>query len=276
MRSTRAGGWVAGAIVLTLAIFASTWFFGAQPRLDAAAQTREQEASTRAQNATLRAKIAELKKDFDNLDEYRSELATLRTQVPTGADLSGYTRVLQGLADTAGVTLTSLAPGVPQVVTPPGADQAQPAPAATDTTVDGAGSGDATPAPVDPAAEAAASLAKQIDGMVAMPMTITVVGTYAGVSTFLQSVQTGADRLYLAVSLDGARQLKADASGGRPATEDGDLELAIDGWLYVLPQSSEYRDFLAAQGEGTVTPDTPGPPELPGSDRNPFTPLPGT
>lgn len=277
MSATRAGGWVAGAIVLIVAIVAATWFFGAQPRLDSASETLDQAATTRAQNVSLRQEVAQLKKDFANLDEYRAELSALRAQVPTTAQLSDYARALQALADAAGVTLTDLAPGAPQTISPPGADQAPAAP----TTADGADPA-ADPATAgtsgaqDPAAAATAALAQQIDGLVAVPVTVTVVGAYANVSTFLQSVQTGADRLLLAVSLNGTRQQQSEASGGRPATADGDLELAIDGWLYVLPQGADYQEFEQAQGDETATPDTPGTPELPGSDRNPFAPLPGT
>ncbi|MDO8107789.1 hypothetical protein Q6348_11330 [Isoptericola sp. b441] len=277
MRSTRAGGWVAGTIFLVIAIFAGTWFLAAQPRFDDATQTRDQAASIRVQNAKLKAQVAELKADFAKLDDYRAELATLRTQIPATAELSAYTRAVQALADKAGVTLTALDPATAQTVTPP----APPAPAtptpdpsasgdAGTTTADQPGSSGATATPAD------GTQSKPLDGMAAVPMSITVVGTYANATAFLQGLQTGTDRLFLPVSVDGSRQPQAVASGGRPATADGDLELTVDGWAYVLPPSQDYLTYEQSQGDATPAPDTTGTPTLPGSARNPFVPLPGT
>ena len=94
MAKTKAGGWIAGTIVLLLAMTAAAWFFVAQPRFSDASDTVAQAQDVRSQNDLLELKIAKLKADFAKLDDYRAQLADLRTQVPTAALLTDYTRAV--------------------------------------------------------------------------------------------------------------------------------------------------------------------------------------
>ncbi len=134
MARTKAGGWIAGAIVLMLAITAATWFLAAQPRFADAGATTAQAQDVRDQNDLLQQKIVKLKADFAKLDEYRAQLAEIQTQIPAEAMLTDYTRSLQGAADASGVTLLDINPGTAvQVVVPVVAAPPTPTPTPTDS-----------------------------------------------------------------------------------------------------------------------------------------------
>jgi Tfp pilus assembly protein PilO len=268
MGKTRAGGWIAGTIVLVLAMSAAIWFLVAQARFESAAATTLEVQDTRARNDLLRVQLAKLKEDFERLDEYKAELATLRTQVPSSPDLSGYTRALDSLAAANGVTIVDQSPGISEAVVVVGAATDAPA---TDTSAstDGSTSTDAADSTSEGAATVSESAASPVpDGMVAVPMSFRVLGTYDGVSAFLAGVQQGLPRLFLVTALDGTSQDAADAGGGRPAVADGDLELNVTGYLYVLVDQTTVVEPGAEEPTET--------PALPSSPRNPFLPLPGT
>ncbi len=134
MAKTKAGGWIAGTIVLLLAMTAAAWFFVAQPRFSDASRHGRPGAGCAEPERPAGAKIAKLKADFAKLDDYRAQLADLRTQVPTAALLTDYTRAVQGVADASGVTLLDMSPGTAVAVVVPVA--AVPAPAPTETSTD--------------------------------------------------------------------------------------------------------------------------------------------
>lgn len=271
MGKTRAGGWVAGTIVLVLAMTAAIWFLVAQSRFESAAATMLQAEDTRSRNDLLRIQLAQLKEDFEHLDEYKAELASLQSQVPATADLGGYTRALDALAVSSGVTILDASPGVAEtvsVVTPA-------VPVATDTAVASTGDtsaategAEASGTEASGTAVAATPVSPVPEGMVAIPMSVRVLGTYDGVSAFLSQLQQGLPRLFLVTALDGTSQDAADAGGGRPAVADGDLELNVTGYLYVLADQNVVVEPGAEEPTET--------PALPSSPRNPFLPLPGT
>src|SRR5665647_2549764 len=119
MRSTRSAGWIGGTVVLILLIFVATWFLVAGPRFEAASTTLADAADVRARNVVLETQNAKLREDFAKLDDYKAELATLQTQIPTDAQLSNYLRTVDELATAAGVFVLEVNPGTPQIVTIP-------------------------------------------------------------------------------------------------------------------------------------------------------------
>lgn len=269
MRGTRAGGWIAGAVVAILAIFAGTWFFVAGPRFESAALTLAEAESNQVQNDLLRAHLAKLRADAENLDVYKTELTALRKQIPADADLTAYTRIVEQIASANSVTVITLSPGPAQTVVAvgdPGVAPAAPVP---------------EPAPVeeteaiDPAADVAEPVApaplgpEQVEGFVSIPVTLQVAGTYANVAAFLEALQTGTERLFLITQLDSAAMEASEATPSRPALADGDLEVTVQGLAYVLvsPESA-----TVTEGEQVEVAPVP----LPTTDRNPFAPLPGT
>jgi Tfp pilus assembly protein PilO len=270
MGASRTAGWVIGTVVLVLALLAGTWFLLAAPRFEAAADTMLQTENSRAQNDLLQMQNARLKADFDNLEAYKAEVATLQVQIPATAALPAYSRTLADLATANGVALLDVAPGAATLVVvpvdpmaappqPPVEEGTEPSTESETGTLADAQLGTAEPAaPVGPVAP---------EGLVAVPFAVKVLGTYEATNAFLAALQTGTERLFLVTQVDAAKQEEAEASASKPATAEGDVELTITGFTYVLPSA---LPTAPSGDEGEVAP-VP----LPTSDRNPFAPLSG-
>lgn len=279
MRGARAGGWIAGTIVLILALGAATWFLVAGPVFARAAETQFLAADQQAQNDLLVLQNAQLAQDFDKLDQHRAALAAAQAQIPPSGQIVVYLRTVEALATASGVDVVQLSPGIPQTVVPaiapapvePATDPAAEDPAdgedsegteQEDAAEDVGGTAGATDGAtgVDPLAPAVP------EGFIAVPVTIKVVGPFANATSFLRLLQTGTERLTLVTGLDGTRQVAAEASGGRPAVADGDIELTVSGFIFTLLDPAQEVP-VPADGE------VPAPTPLPTTDRNPFVPL---
>lgn len=228
--------WVAGAVVLSLVVVALGWFLAIAPTLASAGAAHAEAETSDTRNAQLQVQLTALEQQFAELDTTKAELAAMHAQVPTTDGLADYTRTLQAVAEATGVTVLGIEAGDPEQVVPavPVADAA----AAT-----GSEEADETAAAeesdgTDPAAAAPVAEGPQpIAGFVGLPMRISVVGSSEAVLTFLDRTQQGTDRLLLVTELAGTGQNAAEASAGRAATNDGDLELAISGFVYALAPS---------------------------------------
>lgn len=284
MSGTKSTTWVAGTVVLALVLLAAGWFLLVGPVLTTAGETRAQAEEVRASNDQLQSKIVTLKKQFEELPGFQQQLAELQQKVPTTGDIAGYLRQIDAEAGARGVTLTTITPSSGELFSPQAAaaepaadgeaaatDGAATADAATGEATDGAAEGAAaadeatTDAPAAPAGPVLPVVAAPV-GMIDVPITITALGSYDNVMGWLEAVQQSVPRLQLVTSLNGVSQKDAEASGGRPATTVGDLELTVTGYLYVLP------------GTPAVVPaDTPEesladlPPAIPG--KNPLVPV---
>lgn len=241
--------WVGGTAALAAVLMGGTFFLAVQPTLSRAAEAQEQTQITRDQNDVLRQQVDQLRADFVNLPQYQSELADLRVGIPTGPALSDYVRQLDAKAQQAGLTITKLTPGAAVIVPGPAVASADLAAAAvTDPsaapTAEATTSADAAAA--DPSAAVAAPATAAFEGFYAMPLTVSVVGTFPSALSFLGSLQASDGRLFLVTSLVGSGQGDAEASGGRPATKEGDIELTVGGYLYVL------TDPMAPADDGTT------------------------
>lgn len=273
MGASRTTGWIVGTVVAVMAVLFAGWFLVAGPRFEAAAATLSEAEGVAGQNELLQLKIDKLRADSANLEAYRAEVAGLQAQIPTDGELADYTREVAAAADDSGAFLLDFTPGYGQLFTPAVVVAPVPvAPAEGETTgtegteaTGGAEGTDATdgttpvPAPVESTVP---------EGFIAVPFSARVVGTYAQTSAFLETLQTGTERLFLVTQIDAIRQSASEESPTRPATADGDVELTVSGFTYVL------RD-LVQPPVGEPTEEEPAAP-LPGSDRNPFAPLPGT
>ncbi|WP_158375672.1 type 4a pilus biogenesis protein PilO [Cellulosimicrobium cellulans] len=284
MSGSKSTTWVVGTVVLALVLLAAGWFLLVGPVLTTAGETRAQAEEVRASNDQLQSKIVTLKKQFEQLPEFQQQLAQLQQKVPTTGDIAGYLRQIDAEAGARGVTLTTITPSSGELFSPqaPAAEPAADSGAApedgattdataTDEGTDGAAEGavaaeaattDTAPAAAGPVLPVVAAPA----GMIDVPITITALGSYDNVMGWLEAVQQTVPRLQLVTSLNGVSQKDAEASGGRPATTVGDLELTVTGYLYVLP------------GTPAVVPaDTPEesladlPPAIPG--KNPLVPV---
>ncbi|ROS30688.1 hypothetical protein [Cellulomonas sp. PhB150] len=271
MQGAKKNTWIAGTAFLAIVLLAMTWFLLVAPVRAQAAETRAQTATTVVANDALQLKLDKLKADFANLDEYKADLKTLQKQIPTTAELSSYLLQLDAVAEKNEVTLINVTTQPGQAVmfdataAAPAAGQAastevQPsaAPSPSPSASAGAAPG-ATTAPKAPTAPA---------GFSAIPVTFTAVGTYEDVLAFLDGAQH-TKRLLLVQSFAGTGQNKTEANGGVPATEVGDLELLVGGYLWVLPDATAVAAEDAEEGE-----DAPKLPK-PDADANPLVPVEG-
>lgn len=265
MGGAKRSTWIGGTVFAALVIMAATYFLAVSPMLATASDTRAEVASTQQSNELLQLKIKKLAADFAKLPEYKADLAAIRVQIPVGADLSGYLRQIDAIAVAHSVTVTAVGPSPAQAVVP--AVPAVAAAAATAPTPAPTASASAAPAAGASAAAAPAANAAPV-GFAAIPFTMTVVGTYDNALAFLSDVQNATPRLYLVTGLTGTSQPKADASGGKPATALGDVELKVDGFTYVLTDPSAVP---AAADPAAAAPALPGAV----AGKNPLIPLGG-
>lgn len=239
MAGAKKSTWVGGTALACVVLVGASWTFMISPALASASETRDQATSARAQNDALELQITGLQGQFKKLDEYRAQLAEARSRVPSTADLAQYVRELGAAAEKRDVTIIALTPSPPQeftpaVVTPPPAA----APTADGSTPAAEPTPAATPAAPDPNAAAAAAAAAMTKGLVAIPISIEVLGSFEGTQAFLNDVQTSKGRLFLVTALTGTSQPDGAASAGRPATKAGDQDLIIAGYTYVMPDDS--------------------------------------
>lgn len=253
MTNPKAGGWIGGAAVVAIIIALVAWFAAISPTLATASDTRAQTEAQTTQNALTKVKTEALKKQAANLDAIKGDLAAARLQIPTSHDEAEFQRELIAIASARSVTITSVAvsPSTPLVAA--AAPAATPAPTAT---------ADASTSETAAAPAAAAGST----GLYSLATTINVVGSYQNVTAFLQDLQSGIQRLFLVTGLTGTSQSAADASGGKPRTVQGDLELVISGSMYVLTDAAA---ALAAPETATTPPVLP----VPDPAKNPFLPL---
>ena len=257
MTKNKAGGWIAGTAFVCIAILAAAWFVLVSPTLATAAETRGAAEAQLDQNAIAKVKLAKLKEQFENIDTLRGELAALQLQVPSTADVSTYKRQLDAVAAARSVTIVSVqtSPAVP--ITPPVAPAPEPA-------AEPAAEGDAAVAPETPVPAAPPAPESFV-----VPVTIDVIGSYDNVLAFLQDLQTGTQRLLLVEQISGTGQKAAEAGNGRPQINEGDLEVVVNGSLYVLPPAA--ADLPVPDPAAEATPLAPLPPV---NGRNPLLPLP--
>jgi len=251
MTKSRAGGWIAGTAFVSILLLVAAWFVLISPTLATAAETQEQAQSQRDQNMVTQVRIAALKKQFENIDALRADLAALQLQVPTTADLAQYRRQVDAVAVARSVTVTALQFGVPVPVEVPAVPEPEPEPeggteaAADDTEV---------------------VKAAPVVSTFAVSLTINAVGTYDNVLAFLQDLQTGTQRLFLVEQVNGSAATPAEAGAGKPALNQGDLDVIVMGSLYVLPPNA------ATAPPTTDEPVAPAPLQ-PANGRNPLLPL---
>jgi type II secretory pathway pseudopilin PulG len=265
--------WVAGAAVVAVGAMVGSWFVGVGPTLASAADVQAQTEATRQQNQILRAKLETLKADFAKLPEYRADLAELQTAIPVDLDLGPYLDQLDAFATAHGVTVTEVTPQAPQLIgsstgsaslpeAPAAAtDGSAATPSSTPTAApsEGTSGGAATTddsARTDAAATGdagASSVPPAIAGLVAVPISFTVLGPFPGAIGFLHDVQESSSRLMLVSGITGLGQGDQEAAAGKPATVRGDIELAITGFLYVLPE--EPAETPTDDGSGATLPE---------------------
>lgn len=239
MTRSKAAPWALGTAFLAAIVLALAWMLLVSPQLAAASTARDDAEAARAVNVVQQHKLTTLKTQFAHLDEYRAELAGLRKQIPEADDLAALIREIDAASAASGAFVVSVDAGVPEVfLSAAAAAAATSAPAApsdggTDT---GSATGDA--ASTDGAATTAEATPAGVNGMYAIPLTMTVLGTYPATVDFVDRTQEAFQRLFVVTQFTIAGQKQQEASGGRPATAEGDAEFTVQGYVYVLQDAS--------------------------------------
>lgn len=243
MSLTRTRAWVAGTAVVCLLLLVASYLLLIAPKREEATALDEQTASTAQTNAQLQSKLTELQAQFADLPQTQAQLAAIQQAIPQDAALPTLVRDLDSTATASGVTLMSLTPGsgvlvptatavVEPVATDPAAD-----PAAADTTT--------TTAAAPPASS---------DVLVAVPVSLDIVGDFFATELFLKNVQTELSRAFLVTDLTLTAETTAgEAGGGRPATKPGDVSVTITGSVFVLRSAATVASSVTAAGT-TVAP----------------------
>lgn len=262
MFATRTRVWVAGTVLLAVLISVAGWFLLISPKRAEAAELEQQTEATELSNQQLEARIAQLKEQFAELPQYQAELAAIQQAMPGDPALPTLVRTLDDMADRHEVTLMSLAPGQPAAVqqptpTAPAEPAEDGAAEGEDADADAAGDAaaeDADPAAADPAAPAdpAATATPVGAGMVlvSVPVTLTTVGDFFASEMFLKDLQAEMTRAFLVQNLSITTEPGGEASGGKPATENGDITTTISGSVFVLKTA----DAAPAAPATTTTP----------------------
>ena len=184
MLANRTSRWSIAAALLCLALLAASWFLLISPRRADASTVRAQVVQSDAEANHLKVKIAELKAQFADLPKQKVELKAIKAQLPPKANVPDLVRDLRTLAAQAGVSLDSLTPSSPVLLTAAGAPP--------------------------PAAATAGSV-------LSMPLAITVTGDYFEASLFVKNLQTKLNRSMLITGIGVAPAAEAEMAS--PTTQ---------------------------------------------------------
>ena len=239
MLATRNSRWIAGAVGAGLLLSVGTWFLLVGPRLDEAAQLRDEAVSAQAQNDTLQTQIDQLKAQYADLPKKKAELAAVNKEFPAVAEVPTLLRKVNSLAGSAGVTVTSLSPGAATYVS--GAAGAAGTGATGGTGAAGAAGTGAT-GTVDP------------NALVSIPVSMDVDGDYFQAAQFVRQLQTSLDRAFLITGVtvtaggDSAGGTDGSASSGSGSATSGRVGLQITASIFALPDAGT----AAAGGSGAA------------------------
>ncbi|RLQ83493.1 hypothetical protein D9C83_03380 [Salinibacterium amurskyense] len=223
-------------MVAVIIILAAGWAVGVGPALSAANESDTQLADVEIQNQVKAAELARLKALDEDSAALFAELEDLQRAIPAVHNTSVFAAQIEALASKAGVLLVSTGYLSVEEALPPETDAPVAAP------VEGE-EGDAAEAPV---AEADASsptdvqAVPSVPGLVAVAVTIRVAGEPAALHSFLETAQTG------------VRVLSMSSIIYDPATDGGEFEMKIDGYVYVLPGTDVSTLNVDAGADGTT------------------------
>lgn len=222
MKDAKTMPWVLGAAFLAVVILAGMWFLAVSPELEAAADSREQAESQRSNNDLLRVQNAKLAKQAEELPAMRLELEKYRVGIPDAIEQAAFNDELARLIEATGAFVLDVEWATSALITPETAGPAVPVPA----------------------------------GMYAIPVTVTVLGSPDDTIGYLDALQKGTQRHFFVSTMAAEGQDEEGASGGRPATRAGDLQIAIAGYVYVLADGSLPTETAPA-GAATSEPVAP-------------------
>jgi len=263
---TKTSTWVGGTVVVAVVMAVLAWFVQIGPTLDQASIASKAAEDAESHNQVLRTQLTKLKQEATKLDTYKAEVAALRKQVPEDAQLAEFFDQIDRYAAKAKVAIAGVTASPATAVVPPeqpksaatedaSSDDAEPSPSPSPSAGTG---GTKAPKSTDP-------LAAQIPGFVAVPVDVSVLGSFEEVQDFVKELQNGA-RPFLVIGLKAAgEEPDPDPGKGLRAPQEGDLTITVSGYVYT------YVDPTAASTPADDEPQDE--PKLPrwNSGKKPFT-----
>jgi Tfp pilus assembly protein PilO len=211
--------WIAGAVVIAVAIFAGSWFLLVSPKRAEATDIQAQADAQVATNASLNTELSVLKQQKKDLPAQQARLAGLRTQVPQTADMPSLIQQLDTAAAKSGVALVSLSPQVAvPVLAVPG-----------------------TTAGVVP-----------VDNLTAINADIVVSGGYFEIVKFLNSLEN-LDRYVLVTKVGIVKDETVAATDSTSAQGAGQLTATLNSRVFVMPETTETTPADPAAAPATVS-----------------------
>ncbi|ACZ21711.1 hypothetical protein Sked_17840 [Sanguibacter keddieii DSM 10542] len=253
------GAWIGLAAIVCLVLAVLGWFLLISPRVDEEASIREQETTLIGENDALQQRVAALKADFDQIDSYRSELAATQVKLPTQPEIEDMFDEIDLIASNNGIVIDEMtADAATSLAEMPGF-ATTPAPAAAPAEGDSAEPTDAetTEAAAEPVETAAPPVwtPDGVDSLVLFPVHVSFTAGIDQTRGFLNGLQTGSSRYYLA-----SNPVVTTVDPTQMVEGQGNLEVTVTVYAYV------YTDVLAEAAvdplEGVVPVDP--------SERDPF------
>lgn len=101
--------------LLTAGVLALGWLLGVAPKLAEASRADDERVVVEAQNAAYQTMLADLADQYDNIDDLRAELDELHEFLPDHHGLEDFLDSLDAKAVAAGVVVSLVTMGEPQV-----------------------------------------------------------------------------------------------------------------------------------------------------------------
>ncbi|WP_104193436.1 type 4a pilus biogenesis protein PilO [Cryobacterium sp. Y82] len=216
--------WLVGAMLVIALVVLAGFTLGISPKLEEVSATRATRTAALAQNEVYELQLAALQRQFDGLETVQDELAVLRAAIPGGAALPAFIGQLDAIAGRTSVTVTEFSSADAMPYLPVVPDTTVPDTTAPDSTAPDSTAPDSTAPGTDGAGSAAPSQLVTAENFIAVPVTISVAGSFDAVLEFLDGVQN-AQRLMTVTSF----------SSGMPSADTPDLVTGqIAGIVYVL------------------------------------------
>ncbi len=191
--------WIAGSALVALLLAAAAWLLVVSPRMSAISALNEEQLTTEDANSMLQIQVNSLVADAQRRDELTAQLTSLQAQFPSDVALPEFARLLDSLATDSGATVQSVTIGSPSEVS------------------------ESAVLPDSPGGVSAPALPAPPAGMFAVPVSLTVLGSFDQAQAYASGLQSGDQRLFLLSSLSWGT---VDAEG--TSTFD------ITGYAYVL------------------------------------------
>ena len=208
--------WMILTALGVVGVMAAGWFLLVSPQRSHASELRTQAAGEQQQTATLQGQIAQLKQQQKGETAQQRKLMQIAAQIPDNPQLPALIRELSTAAHQAGVSLDSLAPSQPTLVT-------------TTATGGTAAAGAATASP-----------------LAQIPVTITVTGSYFNIETFMHSLEH-LDRALKSTGLSIAPASGDSSAGLAPNALTGQVSAYVYESPSVMPAAGQAQTAAPAQ-----------------------------